>query len=68
MKIGQEVYVVQPVYSKVTIVDIDEDNVYVDFFGQVFAFDKTTKFDFNRLGVLCENLHDVRRIQNHLFD
>lgn len=68
MKIGQEVYVVQPVYSKVTVVDIDEENIYVNFFGQVFAFDKTTKFDSNRLGVLCEDIDDVKLIQNHLFD
>lgn len=71
MKIGQEVYVVQPVYSKTTVVNVDEENIYVDFFGQVFAFDKTTKFAescSNKLGILCANLDDVKRIQNHLFD
>ena len=68
MKIGQEVYLVQPVYSKVTVVDIDEESIYVNFFGQVFAFDKITKFDSNRLGVLCEDLDDVKQIQNNLFN
>ena len=69
MKVGQEVYVVIPTYSKVTVVNIDSENIYVNLYGKTIAFDKVTKVGEsypNIIEILCENIDEVKQTQERL--
>ena len=66
MKIGQEAYVVFPVYCKVTVVNVDSEKIYVKFCEEIMEFDKATKVGWansNMAKILYENIDEVKQIQ-----